>query len=114
MRIKQWIVDDFRRDLLYAVRVLRSAPGFTLIAALTLAVGIGGITTIFSVVNGVILRPLPYRDAARLVLISETRTPGTSGRPYAPPPAGTDWPDRVQGFNGLTTFEYAPFTFMDG
>ena len=114
MSIAQSILDDFGRDLLYAGRLLRSAPGFTLIAALTLAVGIGGITTIFSVVNGVILRPLPYGDAARLVMISETRTPGTSGRPYAPPPAGTDWPDRVQGFSRLTTFEYAPFTFMDG
>ena len=107
-------MDNLRQDLRYAGRVLRQSPGFTAIAVLTLAVGIGGITTIFSVVNGVILHPLPYGDADRLVLISEVRKSPVGQRSYVPPPKGEDWEDRTVAFDGLGTFQYAPFTFTDG
>src|SRR5262249_16606664 len=113
MRFKYHPFDTFLRDLSYAARVLKRSPGFTAIAALTLAVGIGGITTIFSVVNGVILRPLPYGNADRLVKIDEVRSALIDGRQYTPPPPGADWPDRTQVFDGITWFEYAPFTLMD-
>lgn len=64
-------IDGLVRDLRYAVRVLRRSPGFTATTLLTIAIGIGATTAVFSVVYGVLLRPLPYPAADRIVRLSE-------------------------------------------
>src|SRR6185503_16855330 len=66
---------DFMNDIRFALRVLRKNPGFAAAAVLTLALGIGSTTTIFSVFRGVLLRPLPFGDPGRIVRLEEKWLP---------------------------------------
>lgn len=68
-------MNTLRQDVRFAIRSLRRSPGFCLVAVLSLAIGIGANTTIFSVANALLLRPLPYKDAERLVILWN-RSPG--------------------------------------
>ena len=79
------------QDVRYALRVLRKSPGFTVVALLTLALGIGATTALFSVVNAVLLTPLPYPESRRLAIAVRTE-PGTL-RTIASYPEFMDWHD---------------------
>jgi hypothetical protein len=79
-------IEDFVQDARYGLRTLWRDRGFALVAILTLALGIGANTAIFTVVRGVMLRPLPYRDPARLVGIWENdRIRGTERETFSAP-----------------------------
>jgi putative ABC transport system permease protein len=79
-------MDTLVKDLVYAARGLRKNLGFATVAIITIALGIGACTAIFSVVNAVLLRPLPYADAQRLVLIwGELRARNVRDWPFSPP-----------------------------
>jgi putative ABC transport system permease protein len=66
------------QDIRYALRSFRRAPGFTLVAVVTLALGIGGTTAIFSIVDGVVLRPLPYSDSSRILRLNRVAANGNA------------------------------------
>jgi putative ABC transport system permease protein len=101
MRRAEWLA-ELRHDLRYAVRGLRSSPGFTVVALLTLAMGIGASTTIFSVANAVLLRPFPYHEPERIVrLYSTNPTTETFG---ISEPDYLDWRQRVRGLSQLAAF----------
>jgi putative ABC transport system permease protein len=86
------------QDLRYAFRLLAKSPGFTAIAILTLALGIGANTAIFSVVNGVLLRPLSFRDPARLVIVAEKSPFPTISTSYQ---NFVDWRDQSRSFESM-------------
>ena len=98
-----------KQDLRFALRSLRRQPAFTAIAVITLALGIGANTAIFSVINSVLLAPLPYREPHRLVMLWETR-PG-SDRPLVSYPNFEDWRQRQRGFGDIGVYyPWASFT----
>ncbi|MFL5615191.1 MAG: ADOP family duplicated permease [Gemmatimonadaceae bacterium] len=97
------------QDLRFALRSLRRTPAFTAVTVLTLALGIGANTAIFSVINGVMLKPLPYRDPHRLVMLWETRPGGD--RPLMSYPNYLDWRQRQRGFEDVAVYNpFASFT----
>ena len=105
------------QDLRYAFRQIQKAPAFAAVAVVTLALGIGANTAIFSVVNSVLLRALPFKDADRLVRI--WHTPPRSSFPgmnqFAVSPANyLDWQDQNHVFDSMAIYGYRGFTLTTG
>ena len=99
------MIDALRHDLRYAIRALGRTPGFTVVAVLSLALGIGANTAIFSVVNGVLLEPLPFADPDRLITIGE----GSDGAPpnqqgATSPGSFFDMQAQTTAFTGMSAF----------
>lgn len=92
--------DDLRHDVRYAIRSYAKAPSFTIAVLATLALGIGASTAIFSMVNGILLQPLPLRDPDRLVYINEINPIGN--RISVSWPSYLDWVERARTVESLT------------
>src|SRR5260370_3449657 len=90
MRHVNWI-EDLAKDVAYAFRLLKKSPGFTLTAVLSLALGIGVNTAIFSVVNAFLIRPLPFRQPERLAALFERNVMGEEQRMSVAPGNFLDW-----------------------
>ena len=96
------MLSNLWQDLRYAARMLIKKPGFTLIAGLMLALGVGANTAIFSVVNAVLLRPLPYNDPDHLVWLWDTQ-PQLATAPTSLPDF-IDWRHQNESFEFLAAF----------
>ena len=95
------------QDIRYAIRTLRRAPGFTVVAILTLALGIGANTAIFSLVNAALLRELPYPGHERIVRVYQT-TP--EGKSTVSPSDFTDWRAETDAFAGMAAYHGTSYT----
>ena len=98
------MLESIVRDVRYALRGLRRNPGFSLIVVLTLGAGIGANAAVFSFVNAVLLRPLPYAGADRLVAVQETSPPSPF---FVTPGDYVDWKERNEVFETLSGYVYS-------
>lgn len=101
------MLSEIYQDLKYAVRMLRKNPGFACVVVLTLALGIGANTAIFSFVNAVILNPLPFPDADRLVVLNEISKEGQEMSVSLP--NFRDWQVRAKSFEEIGVYQFDSF-----
>ena len=99
-------------DARHAARVLARAPGFTFVVVLTLALGIGVNTAIFSVTNAVLLRPLPFHESDRLAVLWETWLDQGVNTMFASPPNYADWRERSRAFQEIAAFSPVNFFLL--
>ena len=100
------------QDIVYAVRGMRRARGFSLVVLLTLALGIGATTAMFSVVRGVLLRPLPFPDAERVVRLWPGNPKAGTERPIISALELEDWERDLRGFESIGAFGAVPMGHM--
>jgi len=101
------LLECLQQDIRFALRILRKSPGFTTVAVLTLALGIGANTAVFSIVYSALLQPLPYRDASRLMVLNET-TPNV-GVVSVSYPNFVDWRAQSHTFSQMAALDAVSF-----
>src|SRR5262245_31460342 len=106
------IMDSLLHDLRYALRTLIRAKGFTAVAVLTLALGLGANTAIFSVVHRVLLEALPYRDASKILRIYGGSVEGAIKRGQLAPGDFVDFQREQATFSELAAFGFGKFNFV--
>jgi len=106
------LASDLAQDVRFAIRTLIRQPAFAAVALLTLAVGIGATTAVFSVVNGVLLRPLPYPNADRLVMVFRTVPRYGFDRSTASYPDFADWRAGARGLARLAAYAPTGMTYV--
>jgi len=103
VRVGAWL-DAIRQDVRFGVRTLIRGPGFATVAVLTLGVGIGATTAIFSLIDSVLLKPLPFHDPDRLTMVWEVRPRFNQPRIEVAPLNYVDWQRQVQAFESLAAY----------
>ena len=106
-------MENLIRDIRYGVRNLIKAPGFTVAAVLALGLGIGAVTAIFSVLDGVVLKPMPFADAGRLVMIWETNRAKSLDHEPISPVNFVDYRGLAKSFSDATAWWRPDFTLTD-
>jgi putative ABC transport system permease protein len=108
---RRGMMDTIRQDLTYAARSLAKRPSFALMVIVTLALGIGAATAIFSIVDAILLRPLPYAHADRLVVFNDAASRGRMSMAW---PNYLDFRDRATSFEVTAAYQRTNFTWLDG
>src|SRR5438552_3770727 len=103
------MLGDLIQDVRYGVRTLLRSPGFTIVAALALALGIGANAALFSVVSAALLRPLPYRDPDRLAMVLETNLSRGIALMGSAPPDFREWKEQNRVFERMAAFYRGSF-----
>ena len=107
-------LDSLWQDLCYGLRMLRKSPAFTAVAILTLALGIGATTTMFSVVESVLWRPMPFPQSQRLVRVESANRKGTGNYGAVSPADYLDWRAQNSVFDGLAAFDWSDGRTLTG
>ena len=103
------------QDLRYGVRMLLRQPGFTAVAIITLALGIGANSAIFSVVNAALLRPLPFKDSEQLVKLWESKVESSLGQNFQGSVSFLnlkDWREQNKSFDGLAAYQFSNYSMQ--
>jgi len=108
------MIRDLLQDTRYGARMLRKSPGLTTVAVLSLALGMGAISTIFSFVNGIMLRPLPYPHSESLVILDETSQKQDVVSMGVSYPNFLDWRERNQSFEDIACYDSGGFAMAGG